>query len=476
MAGLFAWRKKYVDGLIDSARARYPKLIANASGSNDLTSDYDVTVTIYGDPKQSVRVIEEINEQMRRDFGKDILALLKQRRYMSNEEWSAYKADTLALVAPVKLDSSSLTPEQRALYQEMVANTAARFKEAELLYVRFSRESEQMLRKLSPQFRDQLALSDQDDLQLKVNNLLYIEKLKKVAEAEEKEASLLAIISDAERSADDKARAWEDLNETRRQIYRLKGESLYFAAEAYHSTGALVHIVEGLQGGGRINAPLELLLQSFNEQHGDFMKDAGHYTDDGEFFYRSAKYAGRMSVAMRDYFLKANNLTLQQLTDAGLTLDDVLSGTEHLGEARSQELADAGIRVPFTFTAEQKQAYQTLDRMANDPTRNLLAMRKGVSKSSGDDTKDWYTDLTPEQKQLWASRYAEMFAGASNKKELVGKLMDLAAEFNGSARLFNALTFLQRNGEPLDMKPFLQDPHKYISTPGRAFTAAPRGF
>lgn len=501
MAGLFAFRKKYVDSLINELRSEYPTLIANAAGSTDLTSDYDVTVSVVGDPKASVEVIATLNETMRTDFGaesgtvfdtnfyykaiamkdnilkdghfgagsnagsqidagavnalsepeqsrpvtssskeaydrdQDVLALMKINRYSDGKSWSAFRSQTLS---SIEAGPGGVAAKEEA---------AARFKEAEDKVADFKQETD--ARMLSMGFDpgvDPHTLPDAErarfeDAMLKVNNLAYLERLGVVADREAHESALVAALASAT-TRDAQDAAWRQLNDVRREIYSLRGDSLYFAAEAYHSTGALVHVVEGMQGGGKINAPLELLLQSFNEQFGDFMKDAGHYADDGEFFYRSAKYAGRMGVAMRDYFMKANGLTPEMLKAAGLTVDEAMTGSK-------AALAALGLEsLPFKMTPEQQHAYQMLELMTNNTSKYLLAIRKGVSKDSGENMQDWYTRLTPDQKRFWAARYADMFAGAKNKGELVAMLRDLAQGFNGAARGFNDATYEARQPPP----------------------------
>lgn len=511
MAGLFAYRKKYVDSLINAMRMEYPNLIANAAGSTDLTSDYDVTVSVVGDPKASVAVIATLNDMMRGDFGaesgtvfdtnfyykavamkdnilkdghfppgmdtqdaptnvsalsepeqlrpatsgskqaydrdQDVLALMKIARYSQSpggktpDGWTAFKEQTL----------SSLAAQHGGdTHHAAVEEASSRFAEAEKKVAEFKEETD--ARMLSMGFdpsKDPHDMSDDErgrfeDAMLKVNNLGYLDRLALVADKEAEESALIKAVADAttQQARDE---AWQKLNDVRRDIYSLRGDSLYFAAEAYHSTGALVHIVEGIQGGGKINAPLELLLQSFNEQFGDFMKDAGHYTDDGEFFYRSAKYAGRMGVAMRDYFMKANGLTPEMLKAAGLTVDEAMTGTPAALAALGQG------SLPFKMTPSQQHAYSMLEVMTNNTSKYLLAIRKGVSKDSGENMQDWYTRLTPDQKRFWAARYADMFAGAKTKGDLVKALRDLAQGFNAAARDFNDSTYAARQPVPVQL-------------------------
>lgn len=103
------------------------------------------------------------------------------------------------------------------------------------------------------------------------------------------------------------------------------------------------------------------------------------------------------------------------------------------------------------MTPEQQHAYQMLELMTNNTSRYLLALRKGVSKDSGENMQDWYTRLTPDQKRFWASRYADMFAGAKTKGELVAMLRDLAQGFNAAARAFNQATYAARQPPPSEL-------------------------
>ena len=74
----------------------------------------------------------------------------------------------------------------------------------------------------------------------------------------------------------------------------------FLAAEAYLSEG-LQHIVFGNQS-GNLEAMAEAnqsILESVNEQTGDFMKDMGHYGDsDGKAFIQTAKYLSQCLKAL----------------------------------------------------------------------------------------------------------------------------------------------------------------------------------
>ena len=69
MWDLWRYRQKYVTDLIDKIRARYPTLIAKASGSADMESDIDIT---FASPElgKDVEAAQEFNETIIKTFGK----------------------------------------------------------------------------------------------------------------------------------------------------------------------------------------------------------------------------------------------------------------------------------------------------------------------------------------------------------------------------------------------------------------------
>lgn len=129
---------------------------------------------------------------------------------------------------------------------------------------------------------------------LEMNNELYLQQMAEVRQVQER------------MRAEEATGNVEKAEALKAQAKKLMGTAIFFANEAYHSEGAVQHIVAGVQGSDEQKeealAKLDpsTLLQSFNEQLGDFFKDLGHYSDkaDGEIFYRSSKYLVRLLGAV----------------------------------------------------------------------------------------------------------------------------------------------------------------------------------
>lgn len=90
-------------------------------------------------------------------------------------------------------------------------------------------------------------------------------------------------------------------------------EGAFFASEAYQTEGAVEHVVQGMQAGGKLDGVSTWqLLESFNENVGDFMKDMKHYetVDDPHIiakgFYKSSKYIHRILDTIKEIKIKFN--------------------------------------------------------------------------------------------------------------------------------------------------------------------------
>lgn len=123
-----------------------------------------------------------------------------------------------------------------------------------------------------------------EDLLLNVSNRLYVEAMKKIRELQAKEPQT---------------------DDVRGRIKCELGIAIFFASEAYHSEGAVFDIVMGAQEHDEEKKsklrekllPIHL-LESFNEQYGDFLKDHVHYSFEtqgyGTIYYRCSKYLSRL--------------------------------------------------------------------------------------------------------------------------------------------------------------------------------------
>lgn len=180
-------------------------------------------------------------------------------------------------------------------------------------------------------------------------------------------------------------------------------EATFFASEAYQTEGAVEHVVQGMQGDGKLdNVSIWQFLESFNENVGDFMKDMKHYAgahgedelrDMGKAFYKSSKYVHRLLDTVKEIKKRFNS-------------KEVLPFETSLG-GDSKALADKISAVS-------------------------LAIRKGALEFEGG-------DLTDEEKERAKSlksqeQMAELFK-VGNIDNFVQKILKFAKEVNAWVRV-----------------------------------------
>jgi hypothetical protein len=273
----------------------------------------DLTEQQRSDP--TIKAMGAMKEQ-----GQDVGALMKLRRFMEWDEYEDYKTGMLKDIRD---------PADRAL-------VLRQFEEADSLF--FIARAEQ-LRKAAEQNPDKEAgkkelatinalpatpegqkklaelaekLEHDSTRSMAANNAIYVEKLTEVRNLEQQ----------YNEAGDPKAKA--------ALLARLKSyqaDATFFAAEAYHSEGPLQHVVKAgqsskleIEGDGKTYATPQAkaaaieakkqeklralspnqMLQSFNENLGDLLKDLLHYASEpfpGLGFYRSSKYIERLCDA-----------------------------------------------------------------------------------------------------------------------------------------------------------------------------------
>ena len=348
---LVAYRKKVVDDEIAKMRQKYPGLVASSVGSNDLTSDYDVTIGVKGGSHgDDVKVVRELNARMKELFGRqpgstfdtnfymnnylplreniatgsgpaaeilpvqhgsdsdpevsaqqDVFSLLKQRRFMDQLEWDRHGKSIKDQIVDAILRTEAVRRYENAdaVYKigihELLERTGDPTTPASL-----SAEEEAVISaqpvELQEQARQELLLSKKlhkldksaPDLVMEKSNDLYGEYMQEVRDLE----AQLGALSDKSSS---------EAATLRRNIETKTSLALFFASEAYHTKGTILHVVAGLQSKDQKTLDAltpDQVLHSVNEQAGDFLKDIRHYTeegaDDGVAFYRSAKYLSRL--------------------------------------------------------------------------------------------------------------------------------------------------------------------------------------
>lgn len=284
------------------------------------------------------------------EAGQDVGALMKQRRYMA---WGAYDRYTSRLVDQLRaagLEQVAATTRKQfeeadALFQiagMRVLDTALELARADVgrytlgpndTYTEearacldrstaFLKWAEDWKARVESQSRDlvnaQVTLlqavgkmaSLHPDEYMRVSNELYVRSLNEVRALEHRAASL------------DIVRDRNAIEGLLARVKTLATDAVLFANEAYLSEGPFMHVVKATQAVltaaksipeaerseyiktqsaaalGRLTT--SQLLESFNEQLGDLLKDLDHYGRDkpGLGFYRSSKYADRLLDAL----------------------------------------------------------------------------------------------------------------------------------------------------------------------------------
>jgi hypothetical protein len=349
IAMMWWYRRQAVDGLMTELQKKYGCTWGSVGSANP-ESDYDVTVRTHGRNKSGAivydyQIVAEFNQTLSARFnstppgvlfdtnlyaeaevekswdedtpvgrdmkamteqGQDVGALMKLRRYMDWEDYEDYKQKTVA----------DLPKEQRAL-------TLRQFEEADSLYfISRSRQLEEagISTKGIPNTTDGLKkllelaehLDHDGAKSMDVNNKLYLKSLDEVRELEKQ----LQATTDPDKKSALLAR-----------LRSTQADATFFAAEAYHSEGPLKHVVQAGQSSAvevnnddripKADKPAAIkakteeklksysatqMLQSFNENLGDLLKDLKHYESEpfpGLGFYRSSKYLERMCDAAK---------------------------------------------------------------------------------------------------------------------------------------------------------------------------------
>lgn len=192
----------------------------------------------------------------------DLMSLVKMRKFMDSSEWFEYSEKLL-----------------EGLPEDGEAWAAAKsvLKKADTTFLMLDQQLKERMNQLE-QGREDV---DEDDLELEASNRLYEEYLEQAGEIVAENEGILTgpAISD-----------WTEKQST----------ALYFANEAYHTSGPVESTVIGQQMGIPMKQVAEQLLQAINEQTGFVIEQHEHAYDDkglfkqGRFLWKSAKYVDRI--------------------------------------------------------------------------------------------------------------------------------------------------------------------------------------
>jgi hypothetical protein len=317
-----------------------------------------------------------------KEQGQDVGALMKLRRFMAWDEFEDYKAkmlEAIVLRADKKLvarqfdEADSLyfiaRGEQLMKAAEQIADETKRAEEIKAIEaIPNTPEGQKKLVEMAEHLEHDAARS------MAANNEIYVEKLEEVRAIEElynkepdpaKKAGLLA------------------------RLKSYQADATFFAAEAYHSEGPLQHVVKAGQSSkleveGRDPQPAtkqlkdkaiddlkqeklkalspNMMLQSFNENLGDLLKDLRHYASEpfpGLGFYRASKYIERLcdayTIISKKDLGEAGNAAFARLTFGGQAPAVVQGKVAGLVDIRGEKTGFAAS--PGVDPEEEKQAF-----------------------------------------------------------------------------------------------------------------------
>lgn len=450
---LWAFRKKTVDGKMRALEKKYELEGEGtgwvAVGSVNLESDYDISVMKHGKKADDHVIVKDFNQQFQSEFGtqpgmlfdtnlyasappkhslpeqpetpaekamvsmarsgQDVGALMKQRRFMTWDEYETFMQNILTQMEKDGASAGDMTAtrtqfeEADARYQ--MSQVAILEKTRALLAGKATRtpdeqdaldmvtdainkantETSAASAKALMEAAHALEGHKFEKVLLEVNNDIYVTVIEEVRKIQAEIAELSTQLGESPDPAKQ-----EEMNGKIARAKDLFSDAVFYANEAYHSEGPFQHIVEATQAVEstvmkekgwkkpltseqneeiskkrkemRGALSLQSCLQSFNENLGDFVKDLKHYDSEdlpGSGFYRSSKY-------------------LDRLFDAAILLDQ---------KAREADPA-------ITFDPKVPGLSKDIPSLQKSTQGGLLALRKGKIK-----VRIATPPLTPQQRE-----------------------------------------------------------------------------
>ncbi|MEO9777784.1 MAG: hypothetical protein ABJH07_27410 [Sedimentitalea sp.] len=494
---LWMFRKRTVDGLMRKLEKKYELKGEGtgwvAVGSTNLESDYDISVMQHGDKADDHVIVKDFNATFQSDFktqpgmlfdtnlyasaparhslpefptdpgdkamaamgrsGQDVGALMKQRRFMT---WQEYETFTQHILAQMKKDGAS--SEDIAATRNQLEEADARYQMAQHDILIKTRDmlTEKKTRGEDEEaaltmVNDALRAADQgidaasmkkllnaahaleghmfEKVLLEVNNEIYVNATEEVRMLQSEIDELRAALGEP---PDPKVQ--EELNGKIARAKDLFADAVFFANEAYHAEGPFKHIVEATQAvesemkkkhpnwnempegefdkivkeerkKRRDGLSLHSCLQSYNEQLGDLIKDLKHYADEdlpGSGFYRCSKYMDR-------------------LFDAAILLDQ-----------KSKEATPTAI----AFDAKVPGISTSVSSLKSETADGLLALRKGAIKINVEDQGDpaKTARLQAKQMQAFAIKEVRDMFGVSSLAQLSALFKSYGVQVNAQLR------------------------------------------
>lgn len=214
------------------------------------------------DERSTVRVKDDTSEQA--VFAvEDLMSMVKLRKFMSDAEWAKY---SILLLESIPVRAFEAT-------HDVLQQADRKFKELD-------QKLQHTKAGLRTQKKQKNEAVDEGDLELEASNRLYEQYL---------DSALAIVLANKNRLQGDALKQWTEEQST----------ALYFANEAYHTSGPVESTVIGQQMGIAMEQKGEQHLQAVNEQTG-FVIEQHHaaHGNQGKFLWKSAKYVDRICAVV----------------------------------------------------------------------------------------------------------------------------------------------------------------------------------
>ncbi|MEH2163456.1 MAG: DUF4157 domain-containing protein [Nostoc sp.] len=410
MKQIIAFREQEVARIIAEVKNEIPGFKEEAFGSKDLTSDYDVTFNASGNQSIEIKAVKLFNKIFRQKWSKesgtvfdtnvyttghmpvgegkeekekdkkqiesqmtpegkessqkiqDVMSLLKIRRFMSDPQWKKHKKKMV-----------------RDTNENQKSEITSRFNEVDTIYREVNSEMKKKINDLNQKvikvpnllagLRASYIKKTNSDAEMEASNRLYEEYLGEVDQILEE---IKKLKDKEEQSREDK----QKLNELTLKLQELRSKALVFANEAYHTGGAVEHVVLNQQMRLGISVNNQQYLQSINEQTGFAVEQINHSPDLGTALWKSAKYVDRLCDAINKVDIKDFNKLQEQkeLSELAQEMLKIKRGKDkyaNLKTDKDKSKAAEQVGRDYGYTSQKAflKAVLKLNREANQQAR-----------------------------------------------------------------------------------------------------------
>ena len=312
----------------------------------------------------------------------DEMSLLKIRRNMSDSQWKEYRQNMLNNIQKPKLR----------------IETRNRLDKADLVYKQQQTDLNNKISELNKEISDlNNKISEQNmskaDKEMAANNRIYESYLEKADN--ELLPRLEQLRGDVEKQGVRTKQQAEELDYLTKRLQDLRSKGLVFANEAYHTPGALKHVVLNQQGKQGIPVTKDEYLHSINEQTGFVVEQINHNKDMGTALWKSSKYVGRVINAVKnikrkhtDFETPKKHDQIKELTTKLLKIkkDDKLTEVEKSKQAEK---------------AAKEKGYNSKDEYLKDVLDMNLELNQNIRKKPGSEddfsqnlgSEDYFSDF-----------------------------------------------------------------------------------